>query len=147
MTSKSKLVGKADPENIDWTDDLDNALLAVKKAFSAPPVLKSPNLDAIFHSGQRQRHRSRCSHASRSRQRAPSMSVCISHTDGDRDLVRASTQDTCSEMALQNTLWKLHSSDKSSTFNSPSRLEYRSSSGSERNSSSSGGMTRCVVSV
>ena len=106
MTSKSKLVGKADPENIDWTDDLDNALLTVKKAFSAPPVLKSPNLDAIFHSGQRQRHRSRCSHASRSRQRAPTMSVCISHTDGDRDLVRASTQDTCSETVLQKTLRK-----------------------------------------
>ena len=31
----SKLVGKADPKNIDWTVDCDNTLLAVKKAISA----------------------------------------------------------------------------------------------------------------
>ena len=44
----SKLVGKADPKNIDWTVDCDNTLLAVKKAISAPPVLQSSNITAQF---------------------------------------------------------------------------------------------------
>ena len=48
LTPISKLVGKASPKNIDWTDDCDDALLAVKKAISAPPVLKIPNLHAQF---------------------------------------------------------------------------------------------------
>ena len=44
----SKLVGKADPKNIDWTVDCDKALLAVKKEISAPPVFKIPNINAQF---------------------------------------------------------------------------------------------------
>ena len=48
MTPISKLVGKTAPRNIRWTGECDKALLSVKKAISAPPVLKIPNLDAQF---------------------------------------------------------------------------------------------------
>ena len=48
MTPISKLVGKTAPGNIKWTGECDRALLSVKKAISAPPILKIADLDALF---------------------------------------------------------------------------------------------------
>ena len=48
MTPISNLVGKTAPRNINWTAECDKALFSVKKAISAPPVLKISDLDAQF---------------------------------------------------------------------------------------------------
>ena len=48
MTPISNLVGKTAPRNIKWTGECDKALLSVKKAISAPPILKIADLDAQF---------------------------------------------------------------------------------------------------
>ncbi len=48
MTPISNLVGKTAPRNINWTGECDKALFSVKKAISAPPILKIADLDAQF---------------------------------------------------------------------------------------------------
>ncbi|MCP4262547.1 MAG: hypothetical protein GY774_34350 [Planctomycetes bacterium] len=83
-----RLVGKADPKNIDWTVDCDKALLAVKKEISAPPVLQSSNISAQFFIQVDASGTGLGAAMLQCQQYAVSMFVCLTQTHGDKEEVR-----------------------------------------------------------